>query len=100
MREWILNLFGLKPTSDPLEELECLQTYSSDDLRVRILVCPLPCGHPAFWIEESCFDALNDRWLPMALYREFHLGSAIELLERARDYIDTIPIPACEDCKR
>jgi len=80
---------GRKSQADErLESLPVVAEIVRDDYKVVAREFRVSCGHAGYWLEALWYDASNERWFQLGLFREVGLQTVIDLLQEALNGLD------------
>ncbi len=86
----LASMFGRKksagresPADERLENLPVVAEIVRDDWKVVAREFRIPCGHAGYWLEALWYDASNERWFQLGLFREVGLQTVIDLMQEA-----------------
>ena len=71
-----------------LENLPVVAEIVRDDYKVVAREFRVPCGHVGYWLEALWYDASNDHWFQMGLFREIGLQTVIDLMQETLNGLD------------
>jgi len=86
MTQWIANLFSHPtPTQD---EFSVSDVFIGRDLRLDVQEVSLPCGHVNYFAKLYWYSPEARNWVTIGIIMQNHLDDAIELLQKAKMFID------------